>query len=337
MSLNFEFKNLSSMIKSKLSACLFLITGFIANAQVGINNPTPDPSSLLDLTAYDRGLLAPRMTSIQRVAIPSPANGLLVFDTDLKALCKYDTASAGKWFMVDPWVAEANTGSNVLLGTSGNVGIGVSSPTSKLEVAGDASVYNNLYVNGSSFFNGSVSASSFIGDGAIPPGAIIMWNGATIPQGWAICDGTNGTPDLRGRFIIGAGQNGSPASGDINPNYLRGKTGGYNLVGLASSEIPKHQHTVSNVISDNGMINISAGDHNHTYTMHDDDDNNDDDSSFPETGKAIATTQTGVTNTGGAHSHTITGTTGDGTSYGLQGTPHENRPPYFVLIYLMKL
>ena len=41
----------------------------------------------------------------------------------------------------------------------------------------------------------------------IPSGAILIWSGsiATIPDSWVLCDGSNGTPDLRGRFILGAG------------------------------------------------------------------------------------------------------------------------------------
>jgi hypothetical protein len=38
----------------------------------------------------------------------------------------------------------------------------------------------------------------------VPSGAIIMWTGSTVPDGWALCDGTNGTPDLRGRFVLGS-------------------------------------------------------------------------------------------------------------------------------------
>ena len=50
-----------------------------------------------------------------------------------------------------------------------------------------------------------VKATEFIGYGTIPIGGIIMWAGnpATIPAGWALCNGTNGTPDLSGRFIVG--------------------------------------------------------------------------------------------------------------------------------------
>ena len=53
--------------------------------------------------------------------------------------------------------------------------------------------------------------------GGIPIGGIIIWSGAqnAIPQYWQLCDGTNGTPDLRDRFIVGAGN-----------NYTVGATGG---------------------------------------------------------------------------------------------------------------
>ena len=55
------------------------------------------------------------------------------------------------------------------------------------------------------------------GGSGVPNGAIIMWSGtvATIPDGFSLCDGSNGTPDLRNRFVIGAGS-----------NYAVGATGG---------------------------------------------------------------------------------------------------------------
>lgn len=54
---------------------------------------------------------------------------------------------------------------------------------------------------------GAISISGS-GGGVIPSGGIIMWKGtvATIPSGWVLCNGSNGTPDLRDRFIVGATQ-----------------------------------------------------------------------------------------------------------------------------------
>ncbi|HWB63278.1 MAG TPA: hypothetical protein VG603_07210, partial [Chitinophagales bacterium] len=49
---------------------------------VGIGIATPDPSAILDLTSNAKGFLVPRMTATQRLAIPAPATGLMVFDTD---------------------------------------------------------------------------------------------------------------------------------------------------------------------------------------------------------------------------------------------------------------
>lgn len=66
---------------------LFVTSG---NAQVGIGTTTPNASSLLDITSTSKGLLPPRMTTAQRTAIASPANGLMVYDTDNKAFYFYD-------------------------------------------------------------------------------------------------------------------------------------------------------------------------------------------------------------------------------------------------------
>ena len=62
-----------------------------------------------------------------------------------------------------------------------------------------------------------IAALSGGGGSGVPNGAIIMWSGtvATIPDGFSLCDGSNGTPDLRNRFVIGAGR-----------NYAVGATGG---------------------------------------------------------------------------------------------------------------
>ncbi|OCB76906.1 hypothetical protein [Flavobacterium crassostreae] len=72
----------------------FLLLFFlnVAFAQVGIGTVTPDPSAVLELSSTTQGLLTPRMTTTQRTAIASPANGLMVYDTTLKTFYYYDSA-----------------------------------------------------------------------------------------------------------------------------------------------------------------------------------------------------------------------------------------------------
>ena len=71
--------------------------------------------------------------------------------------------------------------------------------------------------------------------GIVPSGAIIMWSGAAnaIPTGYVLCNGSNNTPDLRNRFIVGAG----------SPDYSPGDTGGADSVTLTVDQIPAHTHT----------------------------------------------------------------------------------------------
>lgn len=56
---------------------------------------------------------------------------------------------------------------------------------------------------------------------SLPTGIITLWVGAIvdIPEGWALCDGNNGTPDLRNRFIVGAGDTYDPGDNGGNNNH----------------------------------------------------------------------------------------------------------------------
>jgi len=75
------------------------------------------------------------------------------------------------------------------------------------------------------------------------PGMILAWSGSVgdIPSGWLLCDGTNNTPDLRDRFIVGAGS-----------SYNLGDTGGEATHTLTVDEIPSHAHNYEKITSYGG-------------------------------------------------------------------------------------
>lgn len=87
-----------------------------ANAQsMGLNNATPNASSILDLTATDRGILVPRMTSAQKTAIASPAPALLIYQTDGVPGFYYNAGTPS----TPSWVSFLSTNSSSAVGTGG--------------------------------------------------------------------------------------------------------------------------------------------------------------------------------------------------------------------------
>ena len=81
--------------KKVLQACLLIFMTITTNvfAQVGIGTTTPNASSVLDVSSTTQGLLTPRMTTGQRTAIVTPADGLIVYDTDLKSFYHYNSTA----------------------------------------------------------------------------------------------------------------------------------------------------------------------------------------------------------------------------------------------------
>lgn len=112
-------------------------------------------------------------------------------------------------------------------------------------------------VEGDLDVNGVIGAKNIQGGGAIPIGGIIMWAGSEnqIPIGWAVCNGQNNTPDLRGRFIMGSTggetiQIETSQSDQYDNIYTDKRTslaqpyikGGYSSVGITQDQMPIHNH-----------------------------------------------------------------------------------------------
>lgn len=153
----------------------------------------------------------------------------------------------------------------------------------------------------------------------VPPGVIWMWSGAVvaIPTGWALCDGTSGTPDLRGKFIVGAG--GAYAAGDTGgaANHDHGgSSGGHSLT---TAEMPAHSHAM--FANTNSSTNITGGGAHAAWTTASSSGNQD----YDIKGTATAPTlgQTSTEGTGDAHSHSI--------------ATDDHLPPYYALAFIMKL
>ncbi|MGZ2369582.1 tail fiber protein [Ancylomarina sp. YFZ004] len=173
--------------------------------------------------------------------------------------------------------------------------------------------------------------------GEIPLGGIIMWSGATIPDGWELCDGGiyngNETPDLRDRFVVGSGN-----------AYTVNDIGGEDTVKLKEEEMPAHNHALSSEgkHSHKGSAKY-GGSHNHklkkTISEHHRSFAGRSGSDHPLKNKGNFYMNS--TESAGSHSHTLdiseneehvhkVGNTGGGLA-------HENRPPYYALAFIMRV
>ena len=120
----------------------------LCQAQVGVGTATPEQSAVLDVSSSALGFLVPRMTLAQRNAIVSPATGLIIFQTDNTPGLYYNsgTPSAPAWATVGSNAAQWLTNGTSLYYNGGNIGIGTSTPTAKLQVAGGDANINGLTV-----------------------------------------------------------------------------------------------------------------------------------------------------------------------------------------------
>lgn len=150
----------------------------------------------------------------------------------------------------------------------------------------------------------------------IPKGSIIMFNGLSseIPKGWHICDGTEGTPNLTGKFI--------------KASNTSGETGGKSTIQILEENMPRHTHTFVG----NQVTTSESGAHTHTIRGKYGKSDNANDRDCLETGSE---TDLITTSQSGAHTHTIDMSVTQ-LSYQGGGKPIEFEPLYYSLIYIMK-
>jgi hypothetical protein len=148
-----------------------------------------------------------------------------------------------------------------------------------------------------------LATTAFVTQNSVPQGAILLWSGSvgTIPNGWLLCDGNGGTPDLRNRFVVGA-----------TSTYAVGATGG-----SADAIVVSHTHTATSVVTDNG--------HSH---------------GIPSIGYAPTYGWGEMINNASNAQQSLTATTGitvatTNSTTGSSGT-NANLPPYYALCYIMK-
>ena len=152
--------------------------------------------------------------------------------------------------------------------------------------------------------------------GNVPIGSILLWSGsiATIPANWALCNGNNGTPDLRNRFVVGAGS-----------TYTPGNKGGLDSVTLTAAQMPNHSHSgttsTGGAHTHDASILFWAGGAGGSAVV----DKRDAASLDPAWSQSVHVYE------GGAHNHTFT------TSAAGSGASHENRPPFYALAYIMRV
>lgn len=208
---------------------VFMYPVFSQN-NVGIGTPNPDPSSILELNDNTRGVLLPRLTTNERLAIAAPANGLLVFDVNFN--CFYYYTSALGWTslcqlsgITGATGATGATGSIGLAGitgptgNTGNTGTaginGITGPTGPTGVAGTNGING---INGANGFNGATGAAGPTGPtGADGVAGVTGAVGITGPTGSTGASGDTGATGPSGADgVTGA----TGATGDTGPGTI---------------------------------------------------------------------------------------------------------------------
>lgn len=203
----------------------FAATSVHAQNNVGIGTTTPDASAKLDVTSNNSGVLVPRLTTVQRLAIPNPAQGLLVYDTNLDCFFYYNGASAswtslcaasttaGPTGPTGPAGANGANGSTGPTGPTGPTGFGVgpTGPTGPQGNNGATGATGANGANGSTGPTGPQGSTGSTGPSTPPTLQLAYEGGNTVtPLGTTIRTVVSYPIDFHSNSYVG-----SPPSTDI--------------------------------------------------------------------------------------------------------------------------
>jgi len=219
---------------------------------VGIGVDPPSATAILDVASTTQGFLAPRMTTVQRLAITTPANGLIVFDTTAKSLEVYDAVGA-VW---NPLGASAGTGNGTVSNVTGTFPIIVANGTTTPAISlgtvpvasggtGATTLTGYLLGAGSS----PVTASATIPGAAITGN--ITGNAANVTGTVPVANGGTGAISLTG-YLLGAGTGAVTATPTIP--IANGGTGAATATAAITNLLPSQTGFPGEVLSTNGTV-----------------------------------------------------------------------------------
>lgn len=182
-------------------------------------------------------------------------------------------------------------------------------------------VFNNIKVTGNADFRNF-------------KGIIVMWSGTNVPSGWTLCDGTNGTPDLRGRFVLGSGKGENLTERKINDK------GGAEEHKLIIEEMPSHTHSplyapLKNNGKDIGLNDLTNNDKISYHVRSFKGTGGDDRTIIRDNGSNSG--EVYIPYVGGDKTITTVSGYNENKPQTWATKPHNNMPPFYVLAYIMKL
>ena len=176
------------------------------------------------------------------------------------------------------------------------------------------------------YFRSHASFIAMLRDSRVPVGGICMYDGliADLSDNWKVCDGTNGTPDLRDRFIVGAGS-----------SYALGATGG-----SKDAIVPTHSHTATfsgNALPAHGHTPIDPG-HAHFWGTNNQQQNASGNGNLGGQGAQVGAQSSSAT-TGITIQNASAGTPSGSVTVNSTGSSatNANLPPYYALIYIKRI